>query len=79
MKNLEEGMILIYHTCDGLNGIGKYSTPINPHDEHYLVEEIKKDKVKLYNLDNRRIWNISKSDIAGFIYFKKMEISEERG
>ena len=58
------GDVLIQHTCDAiamdLNG---NSERINPHDEHWLIEDIRKEGFKLYNLDTQRKMILSREDM----------------
>lgn len=72
MKEIKEGTILLQETCDeiliGLNG---NTTEVNKHIEHWLVKDIKKNEFVLYNLDNQRIWKISKDKMQYYLFENK--------
>ena len=68
LEQLKEGMILEQDTCDEIH-IDLYGNirRINEHIEHWLIKDITANYYVLYNLDNQRIWRISKEDMP--LYF----------
>lgn len=51
IKELKEMMIVKFKTCDWSDPITHYEH--NPHYEYYTILDIKKGKVKLFNLQNQ--------------------------
>ena len=80
MAEIKEGMILYYYTCDDIElDLDGNTREVNCKIEHYLVQDIRKEKVMLYNLDNARVWNIEKNILSTFLYLGKMKVSQEEG
>ena len=70
---LKEGMILEQQTSDAieLDLQGKINNVINPHIEHWLIEDITSTNYVLYNLDNQRKWKIKKEDMKYYLMGNK--------
>lgn len=65
---IKEGTILVQKTSDEiLLDLDGRTQAINEHEEHWLVEETTKDKVKLYNLDSGSTWKLEKAVLIGMI------------
>ena len=68
MKEIEEGMILLQNTCNEIKiDMKGKATRINEHTEHWLIQEIKKDNVVLYNLDNQRTMKIERKTLINML------------
>lgn len=80
---LEIGMILEQETCDEiLMDLKGNIQRVNPHIEHWVIEDITSKEYKLYNLDTQRTWKIKKIDMEYILYRGKyvrpmLKISEE--
>lgn len=69
LSRLEEGTILLQDTCDAIEmDLRGNSQRINPHTEHWLVQEINSKSYVLYNLDNQRSWRVPKEEMALYLY-----------
>ena len=65
---INEGTILLQKTSDEILMDLKGNTQeVNPHTEHWLVEDIKATTIKLYNLDTQRTWTIKKELLDGML------------
>lgn len=86
VRSLEEGTILLQDTCDEIHfDLAGNFEEINPHTEHWLVQEVTSKGFVLYNLDTQRVRRISKEDMASHLWESKQydikpifRISEER-
>lgn len=86
LSKLEEGTILLQDTCDAIEmDLAGNSLRINPHTEHWLVQEVTSKGFVLYNLDTQRVRRISKEDMASHLWESKQydikpifRISKER-
>lgn len=59
MYLLKVGTVLLQETSDEiLMDLEGNTQAINQHIEHWLIEDIKLGKYKLYNLDTKRVWII---------------------
>ena len=59
MYSLKVGTVLLQETSDEiLMDLEGHTQAINQHIEHWLIEDIKLGKYKLYNLDTKRVWII---------------------
>ena len=59
MYLLKVGTVLLQETSDEiLMDLEGHTQAINQHIEHWLIEDIKLGKYKLYNLDTKRVWII---------------------
>lgn len=77
-KYINVGTILIENTCDAINlGFNGKSKRVNEHQEHWLVEEVRKEGFKLYNLDTQRKRIISRGELNISLRFN-WEISDEK-
>ena len=82
-KFVKVGTVLLQETSDAIEmDLNGNSKSINPHIEHWLVEDIKKEGFYLYNLDTQRKWVISRGQLNGMLYGNKyvkpfFTISEE--
>ena len=85
-SKIEEGTILLQDTCDEIHfDLAGNFEEINPHTEHWLVQEVTSKGFVLYNLDTQRVRRISKEDMASHLWESKQydikpifRISEER-
>ena len=69
LSKIEEGTILLQDTCDAIEmDLAGNSLRINPHTEHWLVQEINSKSYVLYNLDNQRNWRVPKEEMALYLY-----------
>ena len=69
VRSLEEGTILLQDTCDEIHfDLAGNFEEINPHTEHWLVQEINSKSYVLYNLDNQRSWRVPKEEMALYLY-----------
>ena len=86
VRSLEEGTILLQDTCDEIHfDLAGNFEEINPHTEHWLVQEVTSKGFVLYNLDTQRVRRISREDMASHLWESKQydikpifRISEER-
>lgn len=63
-----EGTVLLQETCDEIHlDLDGNAKRINPHDEHWLVQEVRKEGFKLYNLDTQRIWIVSRGELNAML------------
>lgn len=78
MKSITVGTVLAYHTCESFDGIGKNSILINPYDEHWLVQDIRKEGFYMYNLDKGKFEKVvSIGELNYMLHGKKLEITDE--
>lgn len=69
LSRLEEGTILLQDTCDAIEmDLRGNSQRINPHTEHWLVQEINSKSYVLYNLDTQSTWRVPKEEMALYLY-----------
>lgn len=68
VRSLEEGTILLQDTCDEIHfDLAGNFEEINPHTEHWLVQEVTSKGFVLYNLDTQRVRRMSKEDMASYL------------
>lgn len=64
MYLLKVGTVLLQETSDEiLMDLEGHTQAINQHTEHWLIEDIKLGKYKLYNLDTKRVWIIPHKEL----------------
>ena len=64
MYLLKVGTVLLQETSDEiLMDLEGNTQAINQNTEHWLIEDIKLGKYKLYNLDTKRVWNIPHKEL----------------
>lgn len=58
------GDVLIQRTCDAIEtDLNGNSKEINPHNEHWLIEDMGSWGFKLYNLDTQRVRAFSRAEM----------------
>lgn len=68
MKEIKEGTILLQETCDAIEmDLEGNTQDINRHTEHWLVEDIRTNTIKLYNLDTQRTITYKKDELNGLL------------
>ena len=85
-SKIEEGTILLQRTSDAIElDLQGNSRAVNPHIEHWLVQEINSKNYVLYNLGTQRVWKIEKDKMGCYLLENKrfgikpmFTISEER-
>lgn len=71
-RRLEEGTILLQRTSDAIElDLQGNSRAVNPHIEHWLIQEISSKNYVLYNLDTQRVWKIEKDKMACYLLESK--------
>ena len=72
LSKIQEGTILLQDTCDEIHFdlVGNFEE-INPHTEHWLVQEVTSKGFVLYNLDTQRVRRISKEDMVMHLWESK--------
>lgn len=71
-SKIEEGTILLQRTSDAIElDLQGNSRAVNPHIEHWLVQEINSKNYVLYNLDTQRVWRIERERMASFLWESK--------
>ena len=86
VRSLEEGTILLQETSDEIHfDLAGNFEEINPHTEHWLVQEVTSKGFVLYNLDTQRVRRMDKQEMASHLWESKaydikpiFTISEER-
>lgn len=78
--DLAIGDVLIQDTCDAIDvALNGQTKAVNPHKEHWVIEDIKGDTYHLYNLDTQRTMKMSEKALYGHIkIYKSMTISDEK-
>ena len=84
---IEEGMILLQETSDKiLMDLRGNTKSIGTHIEHWLVRDIRPNKITLYNLSTGHLWKLDNERLALMLKGNKrlgikpmFTISEERG
>ena len=77
-KFVNVGTVLIEKTCDAIDfGFDGKAKSINEHEEHWLVEEVRKEGFKLYNLDTQRRRIMSRG-VLNISLLHNWEISDEK-
>lgn len=72
VRSLKEGTILLQETCDEIHfDLAGNFEEINPHTEHWLVQEVTSKGFVLYNLDTQRVRRISREDMASHLWSSK--------
>ena len=65
---IKEGTILLQETSDAIEmDLEGNTKSINPHTEHWLVEDVRANTYKLYNLDTQRTWILEKDLLSGML------------
>lgn len=71
-KTIEEGTILLQRTSDAIEMDLQGNTyEVNPHTEHWLVQEINSKSYVLYNLDTQRTWRVERDRMASYLWESK--------
>ena len=67
-KFVLEGTVLLQETSDEITfDLEGNTKAVNPHTEHWLVQEVRKEGFKLYNLDTQRTWIVSRGELNAML------------
>lgn len=79
-KYVDVGSVLLYETCDAIElDLNGNSKRINPHIEHLLVIDIRKEGFYLHNLDkpNTKRKVMSRGELNYLLDIGRITISDE--